>query len=854
MFLTLSTIFILTIQTSLENQQLYAVEKYRNEASQQLDRWLDGRRYSIKNNSRYLEEIGEEKLKSSNIERIIEDQVQWDDNIIDILIIDKDGFIVNSIGGSSDINLASRQYYKDGIAGKSNVTGIYKSVKSGSLIMAVGEPLIFDNGNKYVVVGVISVNRVKEVVESLTFGDWGHAYLVNGEKQLVTDSQYIQEYINNIKDSNINKELINSFAIEEISKQKEGTSSYLDFAGQKVFGSYKWLDDLDVGLVVEFNYNKVMGPIQTLLWIVLILSIIVIIAGFIISYSLSKRLINPINKLIDATTEISAQNNDITVEIKTGTELDKLVKSFNHMSKVIYSRELELKRKNEELRIQRAEAIEANKLKSQFLANMSHELRTPLNSIIGFTTRVIKKSEDILPKVQRENLQIVKDEAQHLLEIINGLLDYSKIEAGKMEVHIESFTIKKVIDEVYKIANTLIDNKHINFVEEYLIDENIIITSDRLKLKQILINLISNAFKYSDEGTVKVTINKVNNFYTISVSDEGIGISQENLNNIFDEFRQIDGSYTRKVGGTGLGLSITKKFVELLSGKIEVSSKLGSGSTFTVYLPVDVKVEKKQYSEEENEEQERKDFSKKVVCIDDDPNVHRLYKQYLKSEGFELIILNGQEDILLRLIDEDPDVILLDILLPHKDGWEILSEIRSNNRLKKKPVIMISVLSEKNLAYKMEADEYLIKPVAQEELLYAINNIIDNKDNIDILIADDDEISLNLIGQFLDEEGISYRTAKDGYETIKKIYEKKTDLLVLDIMMPGKDGFTVLDEVRKNETLNHMHIIVVTAKDLTKKEREELNRRANTIIHKSGSYVEDIMKILIDGIKDKTAK
>ncbi|MDP4144727.1 MAG: PAS domain S-box protein [Bacillota bacterium] len=251
--------------------------------------------------------------------------------------------------------------------------------------------------------------------------------------------------------------------------------------------------------------------------------------------------------------------------------------------------EKELQKKNEELRIQRAEAIEANRLKGQFLANMSHELRTPLNSIIGFTTRVIRKCEKLLPPRQLENLLIVKKESYHLLDLINSLLDYSKLEAGKMELYLNEFDLLNVIKEVETIIKIMSEEKNVKYIGQFGPMDNMLMVSDSTKIRQILINILSNAFKYSEKGTVILSVDKDDKLYRISIQDNGIGIAPEDIENIFDEFRQIDGSCTRKVGGTGLGLSITKKFVEMLNGSIEVVSALGEGSCFTIYLPINLK-------------------------------------------------------------------------------------------------------------------------------------------------------------------------------------------------------------------------------------------------------------------------
>ena len=579
--------------------------------------------------------------------------------------------------------------------------------------------------------------------------------------------------------------------------------------------------------------------------------LIAILLAILISAFTSLSITKPIKMLIGAIGNITENNYQQPILLKSDKDLSVLIKYFNQMQHAIQIREEELRKKNNALKVQMTEASEANKLKSQFLANMSHELRTPLNSIIGFTTRVIKNSGDKLPEVQLENLKIVKEEANHLLDLINSLLDYSKIEVGKMEVHPEAFNLVKVIDEVNTMTKTLMEGKPVKYEQEFYSEENIPIVSDRIKIKQILINLLSNAIKYSEKGTIRLSLEKIKSYYCIKVEDEGLGIAHENIDNIFDEFRQIDGSYTRKVGGTGLGLSITKKFVTMLGGKIEVTSILGVGSCFTVYLPTELlttKVDDLALCEEDKASVHTKI---KVVCVDDDPNVQRLYKQYLNEQGFETIALNGKEDVVAKIIEIEPDVVLLDIMLPNKDGWEILAELKNSSKTKRVPIIMASVLSEKNLAFRMKADEYLIKPVSQEELIDTILRIISKKNCIEVLVADDDENFLNLMGQYLSEESMNYRLAKDGVDALELMKKKKPDLVILDIMMPKKDGFTVIDEIQKNSEWKGIPIIVVTAKDLTNKEKEQLQERTNMVIQKSGTHIENVMEMILKRIKEK---
>lgn len=603
--------------------------------------------------------------------------------------------------------------------------------------------------------------------------------------------------------------------------------------------------------IIDIKNQHLRTTQQTTGFAIIFGGILTAVLAVLISLLTAMSISKPVKLLIKATDNITSQNYQEPIKLESDKELDLLTQNFNYMQEAILLREKELNKKNEVLKAQMVEVNEANRLKSQFLANMSHELRTPLNSIIGFTTRVIKKSGDCLPPIQKENLLIVKDEAQHLLELINSLLDYSKIEAGKMDVHIEAFNLVKVIDEVYMMTKTLSEGKAIKYTQNISVEENLMIYSDRIKVKQILINLLSNAFKYSNEGEVKLSLSKEEQFFCMKVSDQGIGIPEKHIYDIFDEFRQIDGSYTRKVGGTGLGLSITKRLVEMLGGTIHVESTVDVGSCFTVYLPVELP-EKKEVSENSGSFTAER-TRKIVVSIDDDKNVQRLYNQYLTEHGFEVVKFDGNEDIVDSIKRILPDVILLDIMLPKKDGWEILYELKNTKETKKIPVIMASVLSERNLAYRMKADEYLIKPVTQEELIDTIYKTISKKEGLRVLVADDDENFLNLMSQFLNEEKIFYTLARDGEEAFRKMMKEKPDILILDIMMPKKDGFTVLEEIRKAEEIKNTPVIIVTSKDLSLSEKQELQTRANLVIQKSGVLIDNVMEVLLKKIKEKSA-
>ncbi len=566
--------FMLTLtDSSLRSQQLEIIEGYRNDAAKQLEAWSKGRISSVKLNVVSYSEMDINFINSRDMTSLIEKHVEVDENLVDILIIDTNGRIANSKAGAKDVDLSERDYYKKGIEGKSHLTGLYKSANNNTIVMAVSEPLFINNKLEFIVVGIITAKRVHEVVDSLEANHYTNAIIVNCDGEVIA--------------TNVSTSSYGTIAIEEVTKRNTGTAIYNTQNGHKIFGSYIWIDPLQIGLIVEHDYGHAMRTISILLRAIVLLAIAVLILGIISSYISSKNIVEPIYELIEATSAIQLQDYSTPLYIKTGTELDILTESFNKMQLAIKQREEELRNANNELEEQKREAVEANRIKSQFIANISHELRTPLNSIIGFTEMVLKKCKDILPEVQLENLQIVSVEAHHLLELINNLLDYSKIEAGKMDVSLEKFDLIEVIQEVEAMASPMIQGKPIRYIREMSDISKLMLYSDRLKLKQILINLLSNAYKYSESGTVRLAASVDNDNLYIRISDEGVGISEDNIDNIFDEFRQVDGSYTRKVGGTGLGLSVTRKYLSMLCGAITVESELGKGSVFRVAIPME---------------------------------------------------------------------------------------------------------------------------------------------------------------------------------------------------------------------------------------------------------------------------
>ena len=511
----------------------------------------------------------------------------------------------------------------------------------------------------------------------------------------------------------------------------------------------------------------------------------------------------------------------------------------------------QLKTKAEELAVQKQKAEDSTKLKSQFLASMSHELRTPMNSILGLTELILDKAQ--LSQKNKERLEVVLKSGKRLMSLINDILDLSKIEAGKMEIREEDILLEEIIEDVFNTASPLALEKELDFNIKRNCNTRFIINTDRVRVTQVLINLIGNAIKFTQKGKVELSISlNQERMLLFSVSDTGIGISEENKKIIFEEFRQIDGTTTRKYSGTGLGLAISKKILDLIGGKIWVASIEGEGSVFSFTIPVKYEQEKRKVPVlPVNVEALRKNAKNPVLVIDDDPEVRYTIGQYLISKGYEVIFAENGETGVKLAIDRQPFAITLDLLLPNKDGWSILKELKENSSTKDIPVILVSIIGDKNVGYGLGAFEYFIKPISAETLLSAFTKLetLAKKRIQKIVIVDDDELEFEKFKNEFKDDKITIEYIQDSEFAFNKIAEVQPDLIILDLMMPKIDGITLSHKLKSSSKTKHIPIIISTAKNLSEEEHYSLKEIVENITIKSKGNPLDVLKTVRDRIK-----
>jgi GAF domain-containing protein/DNA-binding response OmpR family regulator len=485
---------------------------------------------------------------------------------------------------------------------------------------------------------------------------------------------------------------------------------------------------------------------------------------------------------------------------------------------------------------------EASQHKSQFLANMSHELRTPLNAIIGVTEMLREDARDLKREDEFEPLDRVLGAGRHLLALINDILDLSKIEAGRMELQLEPFALAPLIDNVVKTVEPLAA-KNANQVAVRCDAEIGTLHADQMRLRQALLNLLSNANKFTDHGTITIDARQGQedgrDWVLIAVTDTGIGMTAEQMGKLFQEFSQADASTTRKYGGTGLGLAISKRFCQMMGGDIIVESEPGKGSTFTIRLPRMAQSEQRLVTEAPRQARAQPahpiaEGSEEplILVVDDDATVRELVERHLERAGFAVVTARGGQEGLRLVRELRPAAVTLDIMMPDLDGWTVLAAIKGDPALASIPVVLMSIVDQKNRGYALGAADYLVKPVDRSKLLETLTGICGSTAGRALLV-DDDDVVRRSVRQALELIGRQVSEAENGQVAVEALATARPDVIILDLMMPKMDGFEFLDELRRRQDWQDIPVVIITAKDLTEEDRARLNGGVERIIQKS---------------------
>jgi len=590
-------------------------------------------------------------------------------------------------------------------------------------------------------------------------------------------------------------------------------------------------------------------------------AMLLVAVAFFLGLQLMRNISRPLDRLLKATGRLAGGDLTARVQIEGESEVAQVGRAFNLMAQELQTGREQLEQRvtertralaaaTREAQEARIAAEAATRAKSAFLANMSHELRTPLNAIIGYSEMLQEEAEEQGYGMSTSDLEKIRTAGKHLLTLINDILDLSKIEAGRMELHLERFSLAALLDEVLSTIAPLVERGGNTL--EVRGEASGELYADMTKLRQALLNLLSNAAKFTQGGRITLTIDSLpgeaGELLRLQVSDTGIGMSREELGRLFREFTQGDTSTTRRYGGTGLGLALSRRFCQMMGGDITVTSTPGVGSTFTIVMPREVGALQDDLTAAESE---LHDLAAELVgptrgmvlVIDDDPATQDLLRRTLAREGMRVAVAATGEDGLERARALRPDVITLDVLLRGADGWQVLAALKADPQLAAIPVVMLTIMDERNTGFALGAADYLTKPIDRRRLVELVKRHCNNGQpgegaTGDVLIVEDDQPTREMLVRTLTQAGWRTRSAENGLIGLAQVAAAHPGLIILDLMLPELDGFGFLAELRTNPAWATVPVVVVTAMELSAEERAQLSHSAQQVLQK-GSYDRD---------------
>ena len=552
-------------------------------------------------------------------------------------------------------------------------------------------------------------------------------------------------------------------------------------------------------------------------------------------------ILNDIKKMKDL-----ADNSDRNASEEASVEL--MLVAFSRMSDEVGGL---IDARTGEMETARDEARDASDQKTKFFANMSHELRTPLNAILGYGEMLYEDCEDLGYDDLLPDLKKITSSGSHLLSLINNILDLSKIEAGKMELFITSFEIENMVETIKNISEPLAAKNDNAFVVNF--DGAMgSMSQDETKLRQCLTNFLSNGFKFTKNGTVTLDVRARSvegvEFIDFAVIDTGAGMSAEGVAKVFEEYTQAERSTSANHGGTGLGLPISKKFAEMMGGEVVLTSEEGVGSVFTLSVPRECA----EYNEDDVDSNiiNLDADDNLVVLVDDDVAMHDLIKRTISKLNLTLIGATNSEKGMELIREVKPKLILLDVLMPGRDGWSLLKECKTDKELKEIPVIMISQLNQSNLAASLGANDYLTKPIDRSHFVNTVQRLLGaGAKNQKVLVIDDDKDVRDLLSRLLKDSGYRPIEARDGKEGLERTKDEPA-LIILDLEMPRMDGFEFLDNYIKDVPEDkRAPVLVFSGKDLTDVQEDLLKERVVGLVKKDDVSMDNLSKMIQSIVK-----
>ncbi len=744
--------------------------------------------------------------------------------------------------------IVTRQpYFEASLVGEHLQPPFY-AVGSNELVMISTQRLLDASGQLVAVFGgQLDLNILgKIMLRRNGLGSSGETYLVSLESQyLLTPSRF---------DGYPLTRAYQSAGINSGLQGRDGSGQYLNYRDppQSVFGVYRWVPELQAVLMAEISEQEAFANTVAAERVNVLVMLLTILIAVALGLLVATRIARPLSRLTETAARIAGGAIDQRARVTQQNEIGVLARGFNTMAErlqaTLQGLEQRVLERTAEAQAAREAAEQANTLKTKFLANMSHELRTPLNAIINFSKFV--QADGGLSEEQEHLLRRVIHNGEHLLGIINDILDLSKIEAGRIELAQERIELLPMLQSIMATAVGLTKEKDVEL--ELDAPETLPpVWIDRTRTRQILLNLLSNAAKFTDHGTITVRVFAAEpGFLGIAVQDTGIGIAPADQSRVFDEFQQVHDSLTREYQGTGLGLPISKRFAEMQGGRMWLESVLGAGSTFFFTLPL-ASAAAATAPVAPLTSAEVPPSQVDIVIIDDDPDTQTMLQRLLQHAGYTIAAVQDSRQALAAVQKLLPRLILLDINMPHLNGWDVLAAIKDVPALAAIPVIICSIVDEQRLGVLLGVYDHLVKPIREDILLSAVDQAV--RAPAKIAVIDDDPDSRQILRTMLARTGWEIVEAADGLAGLELIDSVEPDLIVLDLMMPQLDGFGVLAQLHADPRHAQRPVLVVSAKELEAHEREILNQQTIAYLQKGSLSEADFLAFVLSHLSGGVA-